>query len=143
MSDELIAALEKATGSDNALDVLCEVALFKPGTRYKTIRANEAGTKVIYTDRAGNSVTCWAEDWSRARRKASTIAALRARGGWGVRDQQCSNCRFREDRSETNWEQYAPCKRYPPTNQKSNGLQVVWPMVPRGEWCGEWQARHD
>jgi hypothetical protein len=80
--DELIAELEALSGTgfgENRLDVLCEVALFKPGSAYKAIRANDAGSKVIYTDAAGNNVTCWAEDWSAAPRRAGTIAALRAK----------------------------------------------------------------
>lgn len=62
--------------SNNALDVLIEVALFQPGTAYTAARPNAAGTKVIYTDRAGNEVTFWAEDWTTHRRRKSTIEAL-------------------------------------------------------------------
>lgn len=77
---ELIAALEAGDGPSNNLDVLSEVALFKPGGAFIAIRANSAGTKVIYKDVAGNDVTCWAEEWSHPERKASTIAALKAGG---------------------------------------------------------------
>ena len=79
---DLIALAEKVEGARhtvNTLDVLVEIALFKPGSAYKAIRANNAGTKVIYTDAAGNDVTCWAEDWTLGRdRRKATAAALRA-----------------------------------------------------------------
>jgi len=81
-ADELLALaerVEQAEKSDNALDVLVETALFQPGSVYTAIRANAAGTKVIYTDRAGNNVTCWAEDWTMDRRRIGTADALRAR----------------------------------------------------------------
>lgn len=74
---ELIERLEAAESS-NALDVLCEVALFRPGTCFTKIRPNTAGTKVIYTDKAGHNMTCWAEPWSEPPRRAATIAALKA-----------------------------------------------------------------
>lgn len=57
MHEELIARLEAATGEDNALDVLCEVALFKPNGNDKAIRANAAGTKVIVTHANGREAT--------------------------------------------------------------------------------------
>lgn len=71
-----IAAL--GTKGSNTLDVQVEIALFKPNSVYTAIRSNEAGTKVIYTDRAGNQVTCWAEDWTIRERRTATIKALRA-----------------------------------------------------------------
>ncbi len=73
----LIERLEMGKGYDNSLDVLVEIALFKPGKIYASIRANAAGTKVIYTQHTGQEVTCWAEDWTANR--PATIAALRAR----------------------------------------------------------------
>jgi len=83
--NELADRVEAATRCDNALDVLCEVALFKPGTCYRAIRANAAGTKVVYTDHTGNDVTCWAGGWTANRtRSLETAAALRSlasRGG--------------------------------------------------------------
>lgn len=72
----LIERIEAGERS-NELDVLIEVALFEPGSVYAAIRANNAGTKVIYTDVYGNDVTCWAWDWSRD--PSDTLAALRAR----------------------------------------------------------------
>ncbi|ODU81651.1 hypothetical protein [Novosphingobium sp. SCN 63-17] len=65
----------------NALDVQIEIALFEPGTCYSAIRSNAAGTKVIYTDRAGNEVTCWAQDWSQVAARKKTLEALRAKEG--------------------------------------------------------------
>ena len=75
----LALRVEQATAADNGLDVEAEIALFRPNSVYAAVRANAAGTKVIYTDRAGNDVTCWAEDWTMEPRRASTAAALRAR----------------------------------------------------------------
>lgn len=76
----LIERLESAKGPDNVLDVLVEVAMFNPnGVPFSACRANAAGTKVIYTDRAGNNVTSWAEPWSEEPRRTTAIAALRAR----------------------------------------------------------------
>ncbi len=76
LADEVLAALS----ADNAVDVRVELALFKPGSAYTAIRANDAGTKIIYTDRAGNEVTCWAQDWTLDRgRRDATAKALRDR----------------------------------------------------------------
>ena len=62
---------------DNSLDVLVEIARFIPNNVYTGIRANDAGTTVIYTDQAGNEVTCWAQDWTTARNRQATLEALR------------------------------------------------------------------
>lgn len=82
-AETLIALAERVekldTRGDNSLDVKVEIALFMPGSAYTAVRSNNAGTKVIYTDRAGNDVTCWAEDWTIQARRQSTDAALRAR----------------------------------------------------------------
>lgn len=61
--DRIIAGLERGT-PDNALDVQVEVALFEPCGEMAAIRANSAGTKVIYTDHLGREYTHWAPDWS-------------------------------------------------------------------------------
>lgn len=76
--EALAGRVEQATRCDNWLDVECEIALFRPNSVYSAIRANSAGTKVIYTDRAGNQVTCWPEDWTLGKRREPTAAALRA-----------------------------------------------------------------
>lgn len=78
----LAERVEQTEQADNALDVLVEIALFRPNSVYKSIRTNSAGTKVIYTDQAGNDVTCWAEGWTISNdERTATAAALRAKGG--------------------------------------------------------------
>ena len=54
-------------------------------------------------------------------------------------DECCYSCWFRQNGSETSYEQYAPCRRFPPTNEMRNGLQMKYPMVARGAWCGEYR----
>lgn len=73
--------VDASHGSSNEIDVLVEVALFKPNSVYTSIRANTAGTKVIYTDRAGNQVTCWAEEWSTRPGTATSLRAIAEAGG--------------------------------------------------------------
>ncbi|MBU6167101.1 MAG: hypothetical protein KGQ52_13385 [Alphaproteobacteria bacterium] len=86
-ADELRALAEQVmalTGDleHNKLDVQCEVALFKAGRIYTAVRANAAGTKVVYSQASGApDVTCWAQAWTVAHRRASTAAALLARAG--------------------------------------------------------------
>lgn len=76
----LIDRLSKLDGPDNRIDVLVEVALFKPDNTYKSARANEAGTKVIFTTTSGKRETCWAYDYTlTAERRTKTIALLRAK----------------------------------------------------------------
>lgn len=69
--------VEQAFGSDLGLDVLVEVMMFNPNSVYAACRANDAGTKVIYTDHVGNDVTCWPIDWTI--NKKATAAMLRKR----------------------------------------------------------------
>lgn len=76
---DLAARCESATGPDNALDVLIEVALFDPGSGWAACRANSAGTKVIYTRPNGMEMTLWANDWTMGDRRKETAAAIRAR----------------------------------------------------------------
>lgn len=79
---ELLALAERVeniTCSENWTDVQVEIALFKPNSCFSAIRSNDAGSKVIYRDQAGNDVTCWAEDWTLDTRRVATAAALRAR----------------------------------------------------------------
>ena len=76
MHDDLIERLEKATGTDNELDIAIEIALFNPDV---AVRPNAAGTKLIYTKRDGSEVTHWADDYTllpESRRRS--IALLRA-----------------------------------------------------------------
>ena len=82
MSDQntgLVERIEALTHQDNRLDVLCEVALFEPDTCFIACRPNNAGTKVVYQDWAGNDVTCWAQSWTADNRRAATIEAIRDR----------------------------------------------------------------
>jgi hypothetical protein len=71
-------------GMSNAFDVKCEIALFEPDSEYIAVRANAAGSKVIYTMADGKEKTCWARDWtiSHAQRQR-TAAALRSRAAMG------------------------------------------------------------
>jgi len=81
MKDELLKLADRVgalTKGDNHMDVLCEVALFKPNCCFSGVRANNAGTKLVYRDAAGNNVTCWAEEWTGADRRTNTIERLRA-----------------------------------------------------------------
>ena len=73
---ELASIVENACRSDNALDVMIEVALFKPNSTYSAVRADDMGTDVIYTDHAGNEVICPAEDWTLGQDARDATAAI-------------------------------------------------------------------
>ena len=74
----LIDRLYKLDGADNRIDVLVELALFKPDANYKSIRANTAGTKVIFTRTGGKRQTCWADEHTLTpESRAECIALLR------------------------------------------------------------------
>lgn len=68
---DLIARLLAAKSGSNELDVLMEVALFEPDEEYVACRANNAGTKVIYTRADGGEQTNLAPD-----RDPSDVAAI-------------------------------------------------------------------
>lgn len=72
---DLIAKLEGGERS-NKLDVLIEVALFKPDETHVDAVPNSAGTKVIYANRDGSLQTHWAPDWSL--RPEAAIALLKS-----------------------------------------------------------------
>jgi hypothetical protein len=76
---ELAGKVASAERSDNALDVLVEIALFEPCDRFVAVRANNAGSKVIYTRADGSEVTYRAQDWTMAERRSNTATQLRAR----------------------------------------------------------------
>lgn len=76
-----LASRVEAATCDNALDVLVEIAMFKPTTIWKSVRANHAETKVIYTDINGKESTFRANDWTMPECKADTAASLRAIAG--------------------------------------------------------------
>lgn len=85
---DLIKALEEAEKerrpSDNALDVLVEVALFEPCEAYSAVRPNNAGTKLIYTRTDGSRETCLAWDWTQPSNRRKTIALLKAASDEGA-----------------------------------------------------------
>jgi hypothetical protein len=74
---DLIDRLKAEAGDGNALDVAIEAALFEPTEKWKSCRANAAGTKVIYTNYKGEEVTHWADDWTDD--SAYTIAKIKER----------------------------------------------------------------
>lgn len=77
---DLITRLSKLDAPDNRIDVLVEVALFKPDKRYASARANNAGTKVIFTTTKGERETYLAYDYTLTpERRAKSIALLRAK----------------------------------------------------------------
>lgn len=74
---ELIARVEAATGPDNELDVAVELAVER--ALGATVRANAAGTKLIYTNPDGTEQTCMAWDWTQDKSaRIATAAKLRA-----------------------------------------------------------------
>lgn len=76
----LIARISKLGAPCNATDVLIELALFKPDKNYVSARANNAGTKVIFTRTNGEHETCWAYDYTLTPdRRAKSIALLRTK----------------------------------------------------------------
>ena len=81
----LASRVEAATASDNALDVLVEMALFKPCAVWSAVRANDAGTKVIYTRSSGREYTCLAGDWTMENARSEAAASLRAIA-WSLTD---------------------------------------------------------
>jgi len=58
----LLESLEKDSGPDNEIDIAVDLVLFRPDARYTSVRANAAGTKLVYTKRDGRHETCWADD---------------------------------------------------------------------------------
>jgi hypothetical protein len=79
---ELAERVASESGSDNALDVLVEIALFQPDEFFESVRSNAAGTKCIFTTPGGNEVTHRASDWTMNRPKvAAALRALSAQEG--------------------------------------------------------------
>jgi hypothetical protein len=62
VTDGLIEKLRANTGPSNALDMEIDIALFKPDAMHVAVRANEAGTKLVYTRHDGRTDTYWAND---------------------------------------------------------------------------------
>lgn len=74
---ELIARVEAATRPDNELDVAVELAIER--ALGATVRANAAGTKLIYTNPDGTEQTCMAWDWTQDEEaRQTTSKRLRA-----------------------------------------------------------------
>lgn len=71
-----LAGRVEAGERSNELDVLIEVAVFRPCDSWASVRSNAAGTKVIYTDTKGVDKTHWAANWSHD--PAITLESLRA-----------------------------------------------------------------
>lgn len=71
---DLIERVEAGERS-NELDVLVELAMFRPTKNWPSIRANAARTKVIYTAKDGSEETCWPREWEHY---PDVIASLRA-----------------------------------------------------------------
>lgn len=77
---DLIARVEGLTKSDNAVDVLVEVALFESALGGVSCRPNSAGSKVIYTYADESEKTYWAEDWTLTdEHRAETVRLLKER----------------------------------------------------------------
>lgn len=77
---DLIEKLEALTEPSNAIDIQIEIALFEPDADYASVCPNNAGTKVIYTDRGENNHTFWAADYTlTAESRARCIAMLKAK----------------------------------------------------------------
>jgi hypothetical protein len=82
MSDltELLERVNDCDEYDNALDIEIEIAVFQPDRHYASVRANAAGTKVIYTGHDGSQDTCLAWDWTlNPANRAQAATAIRAR----------------------------------------------------------------
>lgn len=77
----LVERLRQATGPDNALDIAIDIALFKPDRDHVSVRANNAGTKLVYTRPDGRTDTFLARDHTlNERRRFKAIALLTALG---------------------------------------------------------------
>lgn len=60
----LLERVKRNREADNALDIAIDISLFEPDEDFVSVRANAAGTKLVYTDRAGKTSTYWATDWT-------------------------------------------------------------------------------
>lgn len=81
----LIERVKSARKQDNALDVLIDVALFEPDEECSSVRANAAGTKLVFSYRSGKSQTFRARDWTLdkdwRRMAIERLTALEAKNG--------------------------------------------------------------
>lgn len=73
---ELAQRVLLLTREVNQVDVLIEIAMFTPDESYKSIRANAAGTKVIWTTSDGDDETAWANSWTSDEQRPTTVHML-------------------------------------------------------------------
>lgn len=85
MKGDLSQLIERVEAGErsNALDVLIEVALFRSDENYASVRANAAGTKVIYRSHLGKETTHFAADWTMFPDRALQDLRSRAQQGEG------------------------------------------------------------
>lgn len=83
MTANLLSRLQGLKAPSNEIDMAFEIATFEPDDTYKAVRANDAGTKLVYTLADGRTVTHWAWDHTltqdRRDRCIAILTALEAR----------------------------------------------------------------
>lgn len=50
--------------------------------------------------------------------------------GEGVKP-SCENCKY--------WASYSECRKHAPTYDKDYHFNPRWPLVGRGDWCGDYE----
>jgi len=75
---QLQERLARTRGPDNSVDIEIDVALFEPDEHHSAVRANSAGTKLVYAKRGGGTDTFWARDWTLTQASRNEAAALLA-----------------------------------------------------------------
>lgn len=76
---ELIERVRQNRRQDNALDIEIDIALFEPDRDHVSVRANRAGTKLVYTRHDGRTDTFLARDHTlNAQRRSKAITALQS-----------------------------------------------------------------
>lgn len=78
---ERLERLRKTKRRSNELDVLVEVAIFKPDAIYASARANAAGTKVIYVRHDDVQETHWAPEHTGDIEASIAILSAKGEGG--------------------------------------------------------------
>ena len=73
---EIKDRLEACTGPENALDIAIDIALFEPDRKHVSVRANAAGTKLVYARHDGKTDTYWAQDHTLNEVRRSAARAL-------------------------------------------------------------------
>lgn len=81
---DLIERVKRRRSPSNEIDIEIDIALFEPDDQYKSVEANSANTKLVFTLFDGTIRTHWAEDHtlSTASRAlaVSRLAALNPKG---------------------------------------------------------------